>query len=35
MVEPLTGWLDAQGFLPHGHCYLWTPALLFSIVETP
>ncbi len=32
MVEPLTGWLDTQGFMPHGHCYLWTPALLWSFV---
>ncbi len=32
MVEPLTGWFDSQGFMPHGHCYLWTPALLWSFV---
>jgi signal transduction histidine kinase len=32
MEGHLTGWLDTQGFLPHGHCYLWTPALLWSFV---
>jgi signal transduction histidine kinase len=32
MVGHLTGWLDTQGFLPHGHCYSWTPALLWSFV---
>ena len=31
-MEHLTGWLSTQGFLPHGHCYLWTPALLWSFV---
>src|SRR5262245_22912041 len=28
-----TGWIDdlfsAQGFLPHGHCYLWKPGLVW------
>ncbi|MBI4987847.1 MAG: two-component sensor histidine kinase [Rhodocyclales bacterium] len=31
-MEHLTGWLSTQNFLPHGHCYLWTPALLWSFV---
>ena len=26
MIDP--GWLSTFGFMPHGHCYLWTPALL-------
>lgn len=21
-------WLDTAGFMPHGHCFLWTPSLL-------
>jgi len=32
MNELTTGWLSTQGFMPHGHCYLWTPALLWSFV---
>ncbi len=23
---------DSSGFIPHGHCYLWTPSLLWSYV---
>jgi len=22
-------WFDTTGFMPHGHCYLWTPSLLW------
>lgn len=25
-------WFDTTGFMPHGHCYLWTPPLLFAHV---
>lgn len=25
-------WLSTDGFMPHGHCYLWTPELLWTIV---
>lgn len=25
-------WLASDGFMPHGHCYLWTPELLWTFV---
>lgn len=25
-------WLTSDGFMPHGHCYLWTPELLWTFV---
>jgi PAS domain S-box-containing protein len=25
-------WLVSDGFMPHGHCYLWTPELLWTYV---
>lgn len=25
-------WFSSEGFMPHGHCYLWTPELLWTIV---
>lgn len=25
-------WLSTDGFMPHGHCYLWTPELLWTFV---
>ena len=25
-------WFNADGFIPHGHCYLWTPELLWTLV---
>lgn len=25
-------WLASDGFMPHGHCYLWTPELLWTYV---
>jgi PAS domain S-box-containing protein len=25
-------WLGSAGFMPHGHCYLWTPSLLWLYV---
>ncbi|MGR8931687.1 MAG: ATP-binding protein [Gammaproteobacteria bacterium] len=25
-------WFSADGFIPHGHCYLWTPELLWTLV---
>lgn len=27
-----SGWLDTSSFMPHGHCYLWTPELLWIYV---
>jgi len=32
MQEFLSSWGSASGFIPHGHCYLWTPALLWTFV---
>jgi HD-GYP domain-containing protein (c-di-GMP phosphodiesterase class II) len=25
---------DSSGFMPHGHCFLWTPSLLWSLVAS-
>lgn len=25
-------WFSTEGFMPHGHCYLWTPELLWTYV---
>lgn len=27
-------WLAGSGFMPHGHCYLWTPTLLWLYVAS-
>src|SRR5688572_27185034 len=32
MLEQLAGAFSSAGFLPHGHSYLWTPALLWTFV---
>jgi len=32
MPDLMIGWFDSAGFMPHGHCYLWTPALLWTFV---
>lgn len=29
MFEQLTQWFDSTSFMPHGHCYLWRPHLLW------
>jgi PAS domain S-box-containing protein len=29
-MEHLLALIDGDGFMPHGHCYLWTPALLWG-----
>jgi PAS domain S-box-containing protein len=29
-VDALHSLLSSQGFMPHGHCYLWTPGLLWT-----
>ncbi len=34
MSEHLDHMLHTSGFMPHGHCYLWQPALLFLQVGT-
>lgn len=32
MIEFLSQFFSSDGFMPHGHCYLWTPALLWTYV---
>ncbi len=32
MESALTQLFDSSGFMPHGHCFLWTPSLLWSYV---
>ncbi|MES2295996.1 MAG: ATP-binding protein [Pseudomonadota bacterium] len=32
MPESLSGLFSSEGFMPHGHCYLWTPELLWTYV---
>lgn len=31
-MQLLDTFLNTQGFMPHGHCYLWTPMLLWTNV---
>jgi signal transduction histidine kinase len=28
----LAHWFSSEGFMPHGHCYLWTPELLWTFL---
>lgn len=30
MSDALTQWFSGKDFMPHGHCYLWTPELLWT-----
>lgn len=30
MSDILIQWFSGEGFMPHGHCYLWTPQLLWT-----
>lgn len=32
MWDELMNWFSGTGFMPHGHCYLWTPSLLVTYV---
>jgi hypothetical protein len=32
MLEPLRSIVSSVGFEPHGHCFLWTPGLLWLYV---
>ncbi|KPC49164.1 sensor domain-containing diguanylate cyclase [Amantichitinum ursilacus] len=32
MLDMLREWLNTPGFMPHGHCFLWTPTLLWMMV---
>lgn len=31
-MDLVGGFLSVNGYLPHGHCFTWTPALLWSMV---
>lgn len=31
-AERTLTWFNTDGFMPHGHCYLWTPELLWTFV---
>lgn len=33
-MESLLNWLVPSQFMPHGHCYLWTPSLLWTYVTS-
>ena len=30
MSDLIDKWFSTEGFMPHGHCYLWTPELLWT-----
>lgn len=32
MLDTLSSYFETSGFMPHGHCFLWTPSLLWSYV---
>jgi diguanylate cyclase (GGDEF)-like protein/PAS domain S-box-containing protein len=32
ITQQTSGWFSNAGFLPHGHCYLWEPDLLWTFV---
>jgi diguanylate cyclase (GGDEF)-like protein/PAS domain S-box-containing protein len=32
MIDTLSQLFSSTGFMPHGHCYLWTPGLLWTYV---
>lgn len=34
MLESVTGLFDTSSFMPHGHCFLWTPGLLWTYVAS-
>ena len=31
MIDLISQWFATAGFMPHGQCYLWRPALLWTI----
>ncbi|MQA21718.1 response regulator [Rugamonas sp. FT103W] len=31
-MDMLSSWFDSQGFMPHGHCFLWIPSILWMSV---
>jgi signal transduction histidine kinase len=32
MLDGLSDYFNSTGFMPHGHCFLWTPSLLWTYV---
>lgn len=34
MVDTLSDYFSSSGFMPHGHCFLWTPSLLWIYVAS-
>ncbi|MFA7268384.1 MAG: PAS domain S-box protein [Sterolibacterium sp.] len=32
MPDFMMSWFGNEGFMPHGHCFLWTPSLLWTFV---
>ncbi|HJV51244.1 MAG TPA: EAL domain-containing protein [Noviherbaspirillum sp.] len=32
MLDTFGTWFSGEGFMPHGHCYLWTPSLLWAYI---
>ena len=34
MSELIKNITSNQGFMPHGHCYLWNPSLVWTMVAT-
>jgi len=34
MSEPVLSWFVSSGFMPHGHCFLWTPSLLWLYITS-
>ena len=33
-MDAIHSWLSSEGFMPHGHCYLWTPGLLWTNIAS-
>ena len=31
-MDMLNNWFNSQGFMPHGHCFLWIPSILWTSV---
>jgi signal transduction histidine kinase/ActR/RegA family two-component response regulator len=31
-MEMISNWFNSEGFMPHGHCFLWIPSILWTSV---
>jgi len=31
-MEMISNWFSSEGFMPHGHCFLWIPSILWTSV---